>query len=51
MKWLRLLVLLSAVVAFGCSPPSGTEGDANDPAATTDEVDEGMEAEAAAAEE
>ena len=50
MKWLRLFFLLAVVVAFGCSPPSGAEGDASDPALTTDlePVDEAKEAEAAA---
>ena len=53
MKWLRFLLLLVVVaaVAVGCSPPAGSEGDANDPALTTDlePVDEAAEAEAAAA--
>ena len=51
MKWLRFFLLLGVVVAVGCSPPSGTEGDANDPALTTDliPVDEAAEAAAAGA--
>lgn len=51
MKWLRFLVLLGVVVAIGCpSAPSGTQGDANDPALTTDleEIDPAAEAAAEA---
>jgi len=47
MKWLRLFILLGVVVALGCpSGPSGSEGDANDPALTTDlePMDEAAEA-------
>ncbi len=50
MKWLRLFVLLAAVVAFGCDTrSSGTAGDASDPEMTSDlePVDEAAEEEAA----
>jgi len=50
MKWLRLFVLLAAVVAFGCDTrSSGTTGDTNDPEMTSDlePVDEAAEAAAA----
>ena len=52
MKWLRFFFLLGVVVAVGCSPPSGSAGDANDPALTSDlvPIDEAAEAEAMAAE-
>ena len=47
MKWLRLFFLLAVVVAVGCSQaPSGTAGDENDPALTTDLVGMDPEAEA-----
>ena len=50
MKWLRILVLLGAVAVVGCAPPSGTAGDENDPATTSDlePIDEAAEAAAAA---
>jgi len=53
MKWLTFLLLLCVVVAVGCSSPSSTAGDADDPALTTDlePVDEAAEAAAIATEE
>ena len=52
MKWLRFLLLLGVVFAVGCSSsPSGSSGEADEPAATADDVDEAVEAEAAAGEE
>jgi len=54
MKWLRFLLLLGVVVAVGCfSAPSGSSGDADDPALTTDlePLDEAAEAETVAPEE
>ena len=50
MKWLRFFLLLGVLVAVGCSAPSGTEGDANDPALTSDlvPIDEAAEAAAVA---
>jgi len=53
MKWLRFLLLLGVVVAVGCSAPSGSAGDENDPATTTDleQFDEAAEAETVATED
>ncbi len=53
MKWLRFFLLLGVVVAVGCPAPSGTAGDANDPALTTDlePIDESAEGAATATEE
>jgi len=54
MKWLRFLLLLGVVVAVGCSAPSGSAGDENDPATTSDLeqfADEAAEAEAVATED
>lgn len=50
MKWLRILFLLGVVLAVGCSPPSGSAGDEDDPLTTSDlePMDEASEAEAEA---
>jgi hypothetical protein len=49
MKVLRIFFLLCFAIAAGCSQPSGSTGDANDPATTSDmeqmdNVDEAAEA-------
>ena len=46
MRLLSILCLLCVVLAVGCSPPAGSAGDTNDPAATTDlePIDEAAEA-------
>ena len=36
MKSLIVLCLLTLSLTMGCSPPAGEQGDANDPALTTD---------------
>ena len=49
MRWLRVFFLFGVVLAIGCSSPSGSAGDENDPEATSDlvdEMDEASEAEA-----